>query len=54
MEAGFAKVVGTDIETVLDAVNNYNFQIPLNFSSPFGEGNASEKIVDIIDKENLI
>lgn len=53
VKSGFAKVVGTDPKFVLDSIDNYDFKNKLNFPSPYGDGYASEKIVDIIKKENL-
>ncbi|MHA1377716.1 MAG: non-hydrolyzing UDP-N-acetylglucosamine 2-epimerase [Candidatus Helarchaeota archaeon] len=53
VNAGFAKVVGTNTKTVLNAVNNHNFEKLKTQPSPYGNGNASEKILDIISKEKL-
>jgi UDP-N-acetylglucosamine 2-epimerase (non-hydrolysing) len=52
VEAGFATIVGTDKESILkamkDAVDNPK-QLPKK--SPFGEGFASEKTVEILKKD---
>jgi len=51
VEAGFAKVVGTDWKNVLaamkEAVKN---EVDLPYASPFGDGTAAQKTVDIIKK----
>jgi UDP-N-acetylglucosamine 2-epimerase (non-hydrolysing) len=51
-EAGFAKIVGTDSKKILtgikDAIKN---EVELPYSSPFGDGFAAEKTVDIIKKD---
>ena len=52
VEAGFAKVVGTDKHEILAAVGTAlarRKELPL--TSPFGDGDAAEKIVEIIRKE---
>ncbi|MHA1382127.1 MAG: non-hydrolyzing UDP-N-acetylglucosamine 2-epimerase [Candidatus Helarchaeota archaeon] len=53
VESGFAKVVGTDTKKVLNAIKNHNFENLKNIPSPYGEGDASEKILDIILEEKL-
>ena len=51
-EAGFAKVVGTDRDQVLEAVENLVAQQKeLPNESPFGDGKAAERIVKIIKQE---
>lgn len=50
VEAGFAKVVGTEKKTILSALNNLGDFKNLPFVSPFGDGHAAERIVDIIKK----
>lgn len=53
VEAGFAKVVGTDGKTILKAINEaLNSKVELPNASPFGDGTAAQKIVGIIE-ENL-
>lgn len=52
VEAGFAKVVGTDKQEILAAVGTAlakRKELPLR--SPFGDGKAAEKIVEIIQEE---
>jgi UDP-N-acetylglucosamine 2-epimerase (non-hydrolysing) len=51
-EAGFAKVVGTEKKQILSALNNLDSWGKLPTVSPFGDGNAAKKTVDIL-KENL-
>jgi UDP-N-acetylglucosamine 2-epimerase (non-hydrolysing) len=54
VEAGFAKVVGTDkheILAVIGAALTRRKELPRK--SPFGDGNAAEKIVEIIRKDFL-
>jgi UDP-N-acetylglucosamine 2-epimerase (non-hydrolysing) len=52
VEAGFAEVVGTEKEKVLEAVKRtVAAQKELPSKSPYGEGNAAEKIVNIIQRE---
>jgi UDP-N-acetylglucosamine 2-epimerase (non-hydrolysing) len=49
VEAGFAKVVGTEKTTILKAIDqtlNANCNLPQH--SPYGDGDAAEKIVNII------
>ena len=49
VETGFAKIVGTEKTTILNAINqtlNTHRQLPQR--SPYGEGDAAEKIVNII------
>lgn len=49
VETGFAKVVGTEKTTILQAINqtlNTPPQLPQH--SPYGEGDAAEKIVNIV------
>ena len=48
VEAGFAKVVGTEKKTILSALNNLGDFKNLPFVSPFGDGHAAERIVEII------
>lgn len=52
VETGFAEVVGTDKQSILKARERAFAQqkeLPLN--SPYGEGNAANKIADIIREE---
>jgi len=52
VETGFAEVVGTDKQSILKAMERTLTQqkeLPLN--SPYGEGNAANKIADIIREE---
>jgi UDP-N-acetylglucosamine 2-epimerase (non-hydrolysing) len=52
VEAGFAKVVGTEKHQILTAIKaalESRKQLPEK--SPFGDGNAAEKIVDVIRKD---
>ena len=52
VEAGFAKVVGTEKQEILTAIKaalESRKQLPEK--SPFGDGNAAEKITQIIKKE---
>jgi UDP-N-acetylglucosamine 2-epimerase (non-hydrolysing) len=52
VEAGFATIVGTDKKTILSAVKNvWENPKQLPFVSPFGDGKAAEKIVDILRKD---
>jgi UDP-N-acetylglucosamine 2-epimerase len=52
VEAGFAKVVGTKKHEILAAIKAALMrQEELPHKSPFGEGNAAEKIVEIIKKD---
>ncbi len=51
VEAGFAKVVGLNKEIILSALNKIDDSRILPFASPFGDGKAAEKIVEIIEKE---
>ena len=49
VETGFAKIVGTEKTTILNAITqtlNIHPQLPQH--SPYGEGDAAEKIVNII------
>jgi UDP-N-acetylglucosamine 2-epimerase (non-hydrolysing) len=52
VKAGFAEVVGTEKEKILDAMEKtLKRQRELPRNSPYGDGNAAEKIVDIIRLE---
>jgi UDP-N-acetylglucosamine 2-epimerase (non-hydrolysing) len=52
VEAGFAKVVGTEKRDILAAIAAaLSRQKEMPCASPFGDGNAAEKIVEIIQKE---
>jgi UDP-N-acetylglucosamine 2-epimerase (non-hydrolysing) len=52
IEAGFAKVVGTEKRDILAAIAAaLSRQKEMPCASPFGDGNAAEKIVEIIQKE---
>jgi UDP-N-acetylglucosamine 2-epimerase (non-hydrolysing) len=51
VEAGFAKVVGTEKNTIINEINNTldtNPRLPEN--SPYGDGDAAQKIVKIIQQ----
>jgi UDP-N-acetylglucosamine 2-epimerase (non-hydrolysing) len=51
VEAGFAKVVGTDKKEILAAIDEVSrHEIELPYASPFGDGTAGQKTVDIIKK----
>jgi UDP-N-acetylglucosamine 2-epimerase (non-hydrolysing) len=50
-EAGFAKVVGTDGKNILTALKEaVKTEVGLPFVSPFGDGTAAKKTVDILKK----
>jgi len=51
IEAGFAKVVGVRKENILKAIDEALNGEPLPDKSPYGDGHAGEKIVDIILRE---
>ncbi|MEM2439757.1 MAG: UDP-N-acetylglucosamine 2-epimerase (non-hydrolyzing) [Candidatus Bathyarchaeia archaeon] len=52
VEAGFAKVVGVNKQNILKAIERtLNNRKELPQSSPYGDGNAAEKIVKIIENE---
>jgi UDP-N-acetylglucosamine 2-epimerase (non-hydrolysing) len=52
VEAGFAEVVGVEKTKVLDTIRKtLNEKKQLPEKSPFGDGNAAEKIVSIIEEE---
>jgi UDP-N-acetylglucosamine 2-epimerase (non-hydrolysing) len=54
VEAGFAKIVGTEKQNILKAIEEaLENQKELPADSPFGKGDAAEQIVKIIDKEIL-
>ena len=51
VEAGFAKVVGTDKNKILAAINDaVEEEVELPYASPFGDGTAAQKTVEIIKK----
>ncbi len=51
VEAGFAKVVGTDKKDILVAIEEaVEKKTSLPFTSPFGDGTAAQKILEIIKK----
>jgi UDP-N-acetylglucosamine 2-epimerase (non-hydrolysing) len=52
VQAGFAKVVGVEKRKILDAMN-LTLKNPTNLpdKSPYGDGKAAEKIVEIIKKD---
>jgi UDP-N-acetylglucosamine 2-epimerase (non-hydrolysing) len=51
VEAGFAKVVGTDKKEILAAMDEtVRHEVELPYASPFGDGTAGQKTVDIIKK----
>jgi len=52
VEAGFAKVVGTKKREILASIETaLTRRKELPGKSPFGDGNAAEKIVEIIWKD---
>jgi len=52
VEAGFAKLVGVEKHAILNAVQaTLDRQAELPIKSPYGDGNAAEKIVSILRKE---
>jgi len=54
VEAGFAKVVGVEKGGILTAMKNaLNMKGKLPTASPFGDGKAAEKIVEILTREVL-
>jgi len=54
VEAGFAKVVGTRSNDILAALNEaVKNDVELPFASPFGDGTAAKKTVDVL-AENLV
>jgi len=55
IEAGSARLVGTDIETIVVETqklldNDDEYKRMANVINPYGEGNASKRIVEIISK----
>jgi UDP-N-acetylglucosamine 2-epimerase (non-hydrolysing) len=51
VEAGFAKVVGTDSKVILEAMQDVvENEVDLPHNSPFGDGTAGQKTIDIIKK----
>lgn len=51
VEAGFAKIAGTQKREILSAIKaTLESKKELPLESPFGNGNAAEKIVDIMEK----
>jgi UDP-N-acetylglucosamine 2-epimerase (non-hydrolysing) len=51
VEAGFAKVVGTDKKEILAAMDEAGrHEVELPYASPFGDGTAGQKTVDVIKK----
>jgi UDP-N-acetylglucosamine 2-epimerase (non-hydrolysing) len=51
VEAGFAKIVGTDKNNILATLKAVEKEEQLPLVSPFGDGTAAEKTVDIIKKD---
>jgi UDP-N-acetylglucosamine 2-epimerase (non-hydrolysing) len=51
VEAGFAKVVGTEKKQILSALNGFETWGKLPTVSPFGDGTAAKQTVDLIKKE---
>lgn len=50
-EAGFARAVGTDSKKILEAMQDaLKKEVDLPHNSPFGDGTAAQKTVDIIKK----
>ncbi len=54
VEAGFAKIVGTEKKQILSALNKFDSWGKLPSVSPFGDGTAAKQIVDILKKEFVI
>ena len=55
VEAGFAKVVGTDKNKILAAMKEaVEKEAELPSASPFGDGTAAEKTVEIIKKNFVL
>ena len=55
IEAGSAKLVGTDIKNIVDETqkllnNNDEYKRVSNVKNPYGDGNASKRIVGIISE----
>ena len=51
VEAGFAKVVGTDGKNILAAIEEaVKNEVELPYASPFGDGTAAQKTVDVLKK----
>jgi UDP-N-acetylglucosamine 2-epimerase (non-hydrolysing) len=51
VEKGFAKVVGVDKDVILQSIKEeLNSNNPLSYETPFGDGNAGRRIVDIIEQ----
>ena len=51
VEAGFAKVVGTNGKNILAAIEKtVKNEVELPCASPFGDGTAAQKTVDILKK----
>lgn len=50
VEAGFAEVVGTQEVRVKEALEHRSWDVPTGTVSPFGDGFAARKIVDILDQ----
>jgi len=51
VEAGFAKIVGTDKKDILRALEEtVEKETSLPETSPFGDGTAAQKIIKIIEK----
>jgi UDP-N-acetylglucosamine 2-epimerase (non-hydrolysing) len=54
VEAGFANVIGVEKENVLSAIENVSkMKGKLPRVSPYGDGKAAERIVQILAKEVL-
>jgi UDP-N-acetylglucosamine 2-epimerase (non-hydrolysing) len=52
VEAGFAKVVGTDKDNIIAAISEIlKEKVKLPVKSPFGDGDAGEKIARIVEEE---
>ena len=52
VEAGFAKVVATERDNILTATTEISEEkVKLPIKSPFGDGDAGEKIAQIVKKE---
>lgn len=52
VEAGFARVVGTEKDSILTAITEIlKGKLKLPVKSPFGDGDAGEKIAQIVERE---
>ena len=52
VEAGFAEVVGTEKHSILESMERFlNKKKELPRQSPYGDGKAGKKIVEIVEKK---